>query len=42
MPDKTKWVGEWKQKAENDLRTAEGAVEMAKAFKYFLLRKLDN
>jgi HEPN domain-containing protein len=23
MPDKTKWVNEWKQKAENDLRTAE-------------------
>ncbi len=23
MPDKTKWVNEWKQKAENDLRTAQ-------------------
>jgi HEPN domain-containing protein len=23
MPDKIKWVNEWKQKAENDLRTAE-------------------
>ncbi len=23
MPDKAKWVNEWKQKAENDLRTAE-------------------
>ncbi len=23
MPDKTKWVNEWKQKADNDLRTAE-------------------
>ena len=23
MPDKTKWVNAWKQKAENDLRTAE-------------------
>jgi len=23
MPDKMKWVNEWKQKAENDLRTAE-------------------
>ncbi len=23
MPDKAKWVSEWKQKAENDLRTAE-------------------
>ncbi|MFV9631761.1 MAG: HEPN domain-containing protein [Methanosarcinales archaeon] len=23
MQDKTKWVNEWKQKAENDLRTAE-------------------
>jgi HEPN domain-containing protein len=23
MPDRTKWVNEWKQKAENDLRTAE-------------------
>ena len=23
MPDKAKWVNEWKQKAQNDLRTAE-------------------
>jgi len=68
MPDKAKWVNEWKQKEQNDqlsdfaeslsgyaveirypgdffecsIEEAEEAVEMAKAFKNFVLRKLNN